>query len=334
MKKATIYPVVSTTTTGNPWRHLSRWERFVEILPWEQGSLDSSTYKAALRAASLGIEPDIVFSTVTSKIEAAGGHVRPDKIEAQINRAYAYAAFDKRAAELRLTTGLTVSFSRPRKWSEPDRELIEKTQQDYGRLTDLWEASPTRFTDDYAYTETVIDVLFPGNPWLCVGFSQTNFVTLPREKLRGRLNEFPLIVPSPMRAQHGLTLDGRKSMHCADNVGPRKFIIVEFDDGSSLDKQAGRLLHLRERAPLAMVVFSGNKSLQGWFFCLGQDEERLRDWFDYALRLGADEMMWTPCQFCRMPDAWRAETSKSGDSGSLKQQTIYYFAPEAAEVAP
>ena len=35
------------------------------------------------------------------------------------------------------------------------------------------------------------------------------------------------------------------------------------------------LLHLAERAPMALVVHSGGKSLHGWFYCVGQPEDRL-----------------------------------------------------------
>lgn len=335
METTSIYPALSTITSDGdnyPFKHLAAWERYLETLRWERGSLDQSTYLAALRGASLGIEPDFLFSVVATKIDAAGGHVRAGKVEAQINRAYAFAALDNRAPELRLSARSLLTFPRPRRWSGPDAELIRKTTLSYGGLDDLWESSPVRFMDDFPYTEPAIDILFPGDPLLCVGYHKENFVTLNREKLRGRLNRHPLIVPSPMRKQFGTTKDtGKLSMHCADNVGPRRFIVVEFDDGSPLDEQAARLLHLRQSAPLAMAVFSGNKSLQGWFFCLGQDEEKLRSWFDYACKLGADPQMFVPCQFVRMPDAWRAETSRSGDSGTLKQQTVYYLAPEAAQ---
>ncbi|NCX75980.1 MAG: cold shock domain-containing protein, partial [Actinobacteria bacterium] len=42
------------------------------------------------------------------------------------------------------------------------------------------------------------------------------------------------------------------------------FSVIEQDSGSP-DQQAGILIHLGERAPLALAVSSGGKSLHGWF---------------------------------------------------------------------
>ena len=48
------------------------------------------------------------------------------------------------------------------------------------------------------------------------------------------------------------------------------------------------LLHLASHAPLALVVHSGIKSIHGWFYCIGQPEEKLRSFMRYAVSLGAE----------------------------------------------
>jgi hypothetical protein len=153
-------------------------------------------------------------------------------------------------------------------------------------------------------TEEVIDTLFPGSPWLCVGKSDRSFRTDRRESWRGHLHERALIVPSPMLSQVGRTRQGRLSFHTLENTGPRRFIVVEFDRGS-LDQQAAILWHLAGHAPMALVVFSGSKSCHGWFFCAGQPEDKVARFFDYAVSLGADKALWTRSQFVRMPDGRR-----------------------------
>ena len=50
------------------------------------------------------------------------------------------------------------------------------------------------------------------------------------------------------------------------------------------DACASLLVHLSRYAPLALVVWSGGKSLQGWF----NATEELREFFEYACALGAD----------------------------------------------
>jgi hypothetical protein len=110
---------------------------------------------------------------------------------------------------------------------------------DYGRVDkivrpgcgiyDLWEQSPVRFCDDQAHTEEIIDALFPGNPWLCVGIGKYNFWTRRREILRGHLERTEFIVAQPMTGQFGVTSEGQPSEHSLENTGPRKHYITEFD---------------------------------------------------------------------------------------------------------
>jgi hypothetical protein len=87
-----------------------------------------------------------------------------------------------------------------------------------------------------------------------------------------------------------------------------------------LDEQAAVIRHLATMAPLALVVFSGSKSLHAWFRCKGASVEQQRIFFTHAARLGADSMLWTKCQFGRMPDGWRPDKAA--------RQSVLYFAPE------
>jgi hypothetical protein len=121
-----------------------------------------------------------------------------------------------------------------------------------------------------------------------------------------------------MTARSGHTQNGRRSARCLDNVGVRRFVVVEFDmipksefweqliqrwekKGVTIfDAQASLLVNLATnpdlRAPLACVVHSGNKSLQGWFYVNDFEDERVLPFFQRAVRLGADKATWTPCQ--------------------------------------
>ena len=183
---------------------------------------------------------------------------------------------------------------------------------------DLWEASPVRFDDNDAHTEALIDVLFPGDPLLCCGQINSDFETRLTRGMAWGISGLQLIVPSPMTARSGLTQDGKQSPHALSITGQRRFLVVEFDQGD-VDDHAALLWHLALKAPLAMVVHSGSKSLHGWFFCAGQPEERLRQVMRYCVSLGADRATWTRSQFVRMPDGTR-------ENG--KRQVVYYFNPE------
>jgi hypothetical protein len=188
-----------------------------------------------------------------------------------------------------------------------------------GGLVDLWEMSPVRIDDNEQHTEEIVDRLFPGNPLLCAGRNCYRFDTKPREGWRGGLAERQLIVPSPMSAIRGTTKTGERSKHTLENTGPRRFLVCEFDTGTT-DDHAALLLHLAGYAPLVLAVHSGNRSLHGWFYVHGQPDAKLERFFRYAVSLGADPILWSRTQFARMPDGVR-------DSG--KRQPVYFFNPAA-----
>jgi hypothetical protein len=152
---------------------------------------------------------------------------------------------------------------------------------------------------------------------LCAGKSHCDFQTRLRSECRGELAALQVIVPNAMTARIGRTQDGKESAHTLENTGPRRFLVIEQDAGT-IDEQAAVLLHLAERAPLALAVHSGNKSIHGWFYCVGESEEKLRRFVQYAVSLGADRATWTRSQFVRMPDGTR-------DNGH--RQTVLFFNP-------
>jgi hypothetical protein len=218
----------------------------------------------------------------------------------------------------------------------PNFDLIEAVADAGNGVVDLWEASPVRLDSNIPKTDAIIDILFPGNPLLCCGWSRHYFGTRPRRHWH-KLHELQFIVPNPMTKKYGLTKSGKLSAHSLENTGERRFLAVEFDFDpgrspaeAALFRSLGRrrhdvrdlcaalLLHLAGTAPLALAVYSGGKSLHGWFHCAGEDEGWLRKFMDRAALLGADNATWGPSQFVRMPDGKR-------DNG--RRQTLFYFNP-------
>ncbi len=204
------------------------------------------------------------------------------------------------------------------RWPTRNDEQREAAASRHGGMSDLWELSPVCLEDENSQAEEIADILFPADCLLCCGKSLSVFDTLPRGEWRGRLAGQQFIVPSPMLTRYGRRKsDGELSAHTINNTGKRRFLIVEQDSGS-LDLQAGVLMHLSETAPLVLAVMSGGKSVHGWFFCEGRNEDSLRLWFSKAVTLGADPKLWTRSQFARMPDGTR-------DNGN--RQTPIYFNP-------
>jgi hypothetical protein len=210
----------------------------------------------------------------------------------------------------------------PGKWPAANGEQVEAIAASGAGVADLWEQSPVRLEGDAPQTAAVLPILFPGDPLLCVG-SKYKFFTDHLSTFADKAHTIEQVVPSPMLAKRGMTQSGKLSQHSLEATGPRRFIVVEGDkiDGKPIpkDTQAAILLHLAERAALALVVDSGGKSLHGWFYCQGADEMKLRRFFSYAVTLGADSGLWTRSQFARMPD---------GTRNNGKRQPILFFNPE------
>ena len=184
------------------------------------------------------------------------------------------------------------------------------------------------------------------DPWICFG-SDDCFGTRRLSTCRHVLSKYEQIVPSPMRAQQGLTAMGKLSEHSLDGTGERTFLVAEFDfvrltpkgkpsiwaplldrceaAGITIpDLNAALIAHLALERPVWMTVYSGGKSLQMWTPCRGEPEEGLHDWFaKTARRLGACQSTWCKSQFVRMPDGTRAVNSE----GKQVRQSIEVYNP-------
>ncbi len=214
---------------------------------------------------------------------------------------------------------------RRKEWPDPDPARIAAIVKDGPTALQLWERSPARLdVDDGSNCEEIVRTLFAdsdtSDPLVCVGKDSREFATRPLSYwlASGRLAEFSFIVPAHMTRQRGMTKTGKESEHSLDNTGPRRFVVVEFDKGTT-DEHAALLAHLDDYAPLALVVHSGGKSLHGFFPVAGQRSEDVRAFMRYAASLGADPALFrNRSQFVRLP----AGTRKGGC-----RQSVFYFAP-------
>jgi len=127
------------------------------------------------------------------------------------------------------------------RWLSRDFELIGTVADTGSGLVDLWEASPVRLNSNEPNTDKVIDLLFPGNPLLCCGWTRHRFDTRARRHWH-KLQDLQFIVPSPMIARRGLTREGKLFAHTLRNTGPRRFLIVEFDFDASNSMEEACLL--------------------------------------------------------------------------------------------
>ena len=214
------------------------------------------------------------------------------------------------------------------KWPARDSAAIAAITAKGGGVSALCLASPMHFSENDPHVGTmVMDTLWghPGvDPLVCAGRSAYSFTTRPWSEIREGIGDCSLIVPSPMTARTGLTQKGKVSEHTLLNTGPRKYLVIEQDKGTD-HEQASILLHLATMAPMAVVCSSGGKSLHGWFNVEGIPEERVAPFFAYAVKIGADPALWTPCQFARIPGGTR-------DNGN--RQSVLFFNPALCNRTP
>jgi len=221
-------------------------------------------------------------------------------------------------------------------WPERDPErILSLMQEKFLPLSELEASSPVP-PDQLIDPHLLLDRLFlsPGelNPWLCLAKEIKSPATRQRENWQGHLERARFIVPNLMTGPKGKTQDGRDSVRCLANTGPRRYLVIECDftessdallfahlhevGASVADLCATVLGHLAEYAPLVMAVHSGGKSLHGWFSVLNQSEADLKRFMRWACLYGADKATWTRCQLVRMPCGIR-------DNGN--PQSVHFF---------
>lgn len=229
---------------------------------------------------------------------------------------------------------------RHRQWPDRDDALVKKVLATGFSQASLIARSPCSVGTDVSSLWRLLCHLFPDDPLLCIGASQCVFDTVRLSEWQRYLfsSRPQFIVPNPMTQRLGRTQDGKLSARSNNNTGPRRFLVVEFDFKpgtiksdkallefgiqfglrNTLDLCACLLNELAKRAPLALVVWSGGKSLHGWFPVGGADPRGVEAFFQYACNLGADRQTWTPSQFVRLPLGCR-------DTGVI--QSVVFFNP-------
>jgi hypothetical protein len=263
------------------------------------GSIHTQIYHWACLLRDDGIGHARAYHIIRRMVDAVrednGGRFTPDR---EILSAIQYAY------EVTPSTGT----ARVRPWPVPNKTL----QAECRRLLKRREWSLEKLREASAHPHEALgrtDASFfvnslLGSGLICVGIGVSKFETAEYRDLVNRLSKYEFIVPSAMSALEGKRKsDGELSAHTLDNTGPRQNIVVEFDDGATLDEQAARHIWLSEFRDLRMVVFSGSKSLHGWY--RATDEASDRKFMEEAVRLGGDPKTWLKSQFVRMPNGRR-----------------------------
>lgn len=228
-----------------------------------------------------------------------------------------YGAVDY--AQLRITGEATPGVQWPDVMMPWRVEILNKYRADMQRLKVNIPAPMTR-TKDY------LDMLYRQTDLLCIGKTAYEFRTvrledIPEENKDLGMCEF--INPSPMSDAAGITASGDWSAHAKSNTGPRVYSVIEFDSGE-LHEHAAILKYLAKHLPLVMMVYSGSKSVHGWFNTAQINEPQVEAFYREAVMLGADPKMFSPTQFSRLPMGRNPRTNRTQRVLFFRPDRVYY----------
>ncbi len=301
-----------------------------KLLPWRS----RDEIFQILSATSQGCSRRVTYRELVDAVENAENDWQPDGLSRGLRL--------MQPRQIEKTVGV-------HGWPHADWSLIEAVARSGTGLVDLWQASPFRLKGTTP-SRVFLRHLFPRAEFLCFARSgpwDAETLTLKKwGSVRGWPDEFSFVVPSPMTAPTGRRkIDGEQGARTEDNTGARAWLVVEFDfQRAKAEKErtpcddlleslaaenkprlapdlcAALLLHLahEERAPLAMAVHSGGKSVHGWFPVMGASDDALKRFFRRCCLLGADTATWSKVQLVRLPGGARPDGRK---------QPVHYFNP-------
>ena len=301
-------------------------------LKWEPGHLNDSSYRAFAKFAAKLLNaypPSSVLKEVAGLIEAAGDTLDKAKLIKQFRDAFAFVANERacEALEAPEFRAQRVAGNRSEgKWPDPDPVLIESIARKNADHTLAAWRKRARVRD--LTPRDVLPALFPAGSFVCFGpRKDVHWVRMMDDTL---LEEFAptaqFVVPNPARSS--FVPPGRRSAKCDTNFPHRRFLIIEFEAkciappgkrslSEILDLQSALHWHVAERTEaLALLVYSGNKSLHAWHRCENWDEAKVIELLRYAARLGADLSFQSPSQFTRMPGGCHANGTR---------QSVHFF---------
>jgi hypothetical protein len=228
----------------------------------------------------------------------------------------------------------------------PDVNLIEQIVAERIGTRSALGGLRKRSPEPMPNTAEILAALFDPGSLICAASEFNRSATRLLEEYTCP-ERYQFIVPSPMSSRYWTDVNGRQHARGNANIGQRRFIVTDFDikptkpNGSPSiyaaiiekwnaagvtiqDAAAALISYLADAGPLTMVVYSGNVSLQGWWYCQGESESLsggMRAFFETAVILGADSAGWTRCQLFRMPGARRVDAGR--------RQDVVFFNPSA-----
>ena len=213
----------------------------------------------------------------------------------------------------------------PRKIGPPKAKPLPMTREAFIRRgdgaaeVDWWERSPVRIDWEPGPRDAlaVLDALWSPGDVLFMGDTYGKEVATAREwreRIEAGRDVPPHIIPNPVRAEGGLTLDGTPSFRCDDAVASFRFAVAEFDGMSKAEQLAFWWGYTT--APIAALIDSGGKSIHAWLKVDAPSREAWEADIERGLfarvlcPLGCDAACRNESRLSRMPGHYRREKNE------------------------
>lgn len=244
----------------------------------------------------------------------------PDKVEAAMEAYCRAAGWDDRLPEVARNTAAICQNA----YVGTPADRIAWPPVDHAERLKRYSFPPLFApTDAGASAADALRAFFAPSEWICASPDRFRSCTYRLDDLLPAAHKFQFVVANPMSRETGRTRAGRESSRAKDNAcgeHGRRIAVIEFDTGDALRDQCAVLSSLSSpAAPLVMAVWSGGKSIHGWFDVSATDCGNALRLFRFAVWLGCDESLFDMSKLVRMPGGTRADGSR---------QTILHFAPK------
>ena len=300
------------------------WLGYLSQLVWEKGNLDVATYDAFLRAESLGVPASIAIEEIADRIRAAGGHVRPNKIQSQWRRAQMHVRADPSSP------GPIVPIERPAFDPDYAKQIAERVSAS----VDLkWIRKRSPISPGWVTPAEYLSAIFPHGDQVLV-FShylsqgealwQNWSLKVDRDALKSFVSghkEGVWFLSNPVDGQyHDNPRQGGQSRRSQESITAFRHVVLESDC-----QPAERWLRIlvQIKLPILSIVSSGGKSLHALarINAGSKDEwdQKVRRLMPWLVKVGADRGALTAVRLTRLAGCCR------GDS----LQQLLYLDPRA-----
>ena len=295
-----------TASRRDPWEV---WIRYVDGLPWADGTTkNDQTFKAFLRAGSLGIPPQAAYDEVSRRVIASGGKLVQRDLQRNLDRALGHA---KAPAVGGVVASLQVSKPKP-----PSYSPATLTRFACGGPEITWEEVAARSPIDPAgvTASAFLDAVFrPGEHVIIVQHrtdpGRAYEAGSRKEWVNGlKSPEGVFFLSNPTKGVFKENADGKLSLRSESNLSDFRHIVIESD-------KADDLLWLRAMAqvplPAVAIYSSGGRSIHFLLRCDATDKKQFLEALDVIkpglVRHGADPAAMSAVRLTRLPTAWRGD---------------------------